>query len=105
SAYLDLNQDNNTKCKNIEGEGLVLLSMFPNPSDQDITISTLLTTSASLEIEFFDQTGRIAYKEVTPELPKGIHNFNIPFSKFEKGVYSVRINDGVSILLHKIIRY
>ncbi|MDA9986623.1 PKD domain-containing protein [Crocinitomicaceae bacterium] len=105
SAYLDLNQDNNTKCKNIEGEGLVLLSMFPNPSDQDITISTLLTTSASLEIDFFDQTGRIAYKEVTPELLKGIHNFNIPFSKFDKGVYSVRINDGVNSLLHKIIRY
>jgi hypothetical protein len=105
SPYLDLNQENNTKCKNIEGEGLVLLSMFPNPSDQDITISTLLTTSASLEIEFFDQTGRIAYKEVTPELLKGIHSFNIPFSKFEKGVYTVRISDGESNLINKMIRH
>ena len=105
SAYPDLNQDNNTKCKNIEGEGLVLLSMFPNPSNQDITISTLLSSSASLKIEFFDQTGRLAYKEHTPELISGIHSFKIPFSKFEKGVYTVRISDGESNLINKMIRH
>lgn len=105
SAYPDLNQNNNTKCKNIEGEGLVLLSMFPNPSNQDITISALLSSSASLKIEFFDQTGRIAYKEVTPELLKGIHSFHIPFSKFEKGVYTVRISDRESSLINKMIRH
>ena len=105
STYLDLNQENNVNCKNIEGEGLVLLSMFPNPSDQDITISTLLSAAASLEIEFFDQRGRIVFKEITPELLKGIHNFNIPFSKFEKGVYTVRISDGESSLIHKMMRH
>tara|TARA_B100001287_G_scaffold275443_1_gene283056 strand:+ start:268 stop:3504 length:3237 start_codon:yes stop_codon:yes gene_type:complete len=105
SAYPDLNQENNTKCKNIEGEGLVLLSMFPNPSNQDITVSTLLSSSASLKIEFFDQTGRLAYKEQTPELISGIHSFSIPFSKFEKGVYTVRISDGKSSLVNKMIRH
>ena len=105
SAYPDLNQENNTKCKNIEGEGLVLLSMFPNPSNQDITISTLLSSSQSLKIEFFDQTGRLAYKEQTPELISGIHSFSIPFSKFEKGVYTVRISDGESSLINKMIRH
>ena len=105
STYLDLNQENNINCKNIEGEGLVLLSMFPNPSDQDITISTLLSAAASLEIEFFDQRGRIVHKEITPELLKGIHSFNIPFSKFEKGVYTVRISDGESSLIYKMMRH
>ena len=57
------------------------------------------------KIEFFDQTGRIAFKEVTPELLKGIHSFNIPFSKFEKGIYTVRISDGESNLINKMIRH
>ena len=105
SAYPDLNQENNTKCKNIEGERLVLLSMFPNPSNQDITISTLLSSSASLKIEFFDQTGRLAYKEQTPELISGIHSFSIPFSKFENGVYTVRISDGEISHIKKMIRH
>jgi hypothetical protein len=43
STYLDINQENNTKCKNIEGSGFALVSVYPNPTDEDITISILLS--------------------------------------------------------------
>ena len=77
------------------------LSKAPTTRDPQETQAS----SASLKIEFFDQTGRLAYKEQTPELISGIHSFSIPFSKFEKGVYTVRISDGESSLINKMIRH
>jgi hypothetical protein len=104
STYLDINQDNNTKCKNIEGSGFALVSVYPNPTDEDITISILLSETSSIYVELYDQTGRMVYNKLNEEMEPGIHDFNMPFSTFESGIYSLRVFDGNLSRVEKIIK-
>ena len=59
SGYLDVDVSNNIICKNIEGSGLVVLPIYPNPTEDDITVSILLTESSPLRVELVDQSGRL----------------------------------------------
>ncbi len=104
--YLDIDFSNNTACKNIEGSGLVVLPIYPNPTEEDITISILLTEASPLRIELVDQSGRLIFNQYYAEkLETGIHNIQLPFSSLQKGIYHVRVSDESSTLLEKIVRY
>ena len=101
----DVNPNNNTTCKNIESTGLIVLPIYPNPTEDDITISILLTESSVLNIELVDQSGRLIYSQNNPEgLEPGIHNIQLPFSQLNKGIYYVRVSDDATTLLEKIVR-
>ena len=101
----DVNPNNNTTCKNIESTGLIVLPIYPNPTEDDITISIVLTESSVLNIELVDQSGRLIYSQNNPEgLEPGIHNIQLPFSQLNKGIYYVRVSDDATTLLEKIVR-
>jgi len=105
-GYLDVDFSNNTACKNIEGSGLVVLPIYPNPTEEDITLSILLTETSTVHIELIDQRGRMVLNQKqTENLEAGIHTFRLPFSELNKGVYFVRVSDGNTTLLEKIVRY
>ncbi|MDB4649191.1 PKD domain-containing protein [Crocinitomicaceae bacterium] len=103
STYLDINQENNTKCKNIEGSGFALVSVYPNPTDEDITISILLSETSNIYVELFDQTGRKVYKNKNIDLENGIHNFYLPLSLYDKGIYLMKISDGNKTEVKRIL--
>jgi len=103
STYLDINQENNTECKNIEGSGFALVSVYPNPTDEDLTISILLSETSSIYVELYDQAGRKVYKNMNDDLEYGIHNFHLPLSLYEKGIYLMKISDGNKTEVKKII--
>jgi hypothetical protein len=101
----DVNPNNNTTCKNIESTGLIVLPIYPNPTEDDITLSILLTESSILKIELVDQSGRLIYNQNNPEsLEPGIHKIQLPFSQLNKGIYYVRVSDDSTTLLEKIVR-
>lgn len=105
-GYMDLDLSNNRVCKNIEGIGLVVLPIYPNPTDEDITLSVLLTESSILHIELIDQSGRLIFHQSNAEkIEAGIHNIQLPFSRLQKGIYHVRVSDESTTLLEKIVRY
>jgi len=105
-GYVDIDFSNNTACKNIEGSGLVVLPIYPNPTEEDITLSILLTETSTVHIELIDQRGRVVLNEKqTEDLEAGIHTFRLPFSELNKGVYFVRVSDNTATLLEKIVRY
>tara|TARA_B110000285_G_scaffold235444_1_gene317190 strand:- start:1107 stop:4325 length:3219 start_codon:yes stop_codon:yes gene_type:complete len=102
----DVNPNNNTTCKNIESTGLIVLPIYPNPTEDDITLSILLTESSILNIELIDQSGRLIYNQNNPEsIEPGIHKVQLPFSQLNKGIYYVRVSDDITTLLKKIVRY
>ena len=105
SGYLDVDVSNNIICKNIEGNGLVVLPIYPNPTEDDITVSILLTESSPLHIELVDQSGRlIIIQDYTENLNPGIHKVVLPFSNLQKGIYHLRVSDSSTTLLEKIVR-
>ncbi|MDB4682748.1 PKD domain-containing protein [Crocinitomicaceae bacterium] len=102
----DVNPNNNTTCKNIESTGLIVLPIYPNPTEDDITISIVLTETSILNIELVDQSGRLIYNQNNPEsLEPGIHKVQLPFSQLNKGIYYVRVSDDATTLLEKIVRF
>ena len=105
-GYIDINTDNNTICKNIEGSGLVILPIYPNPTSEDITLSVLISEASILNIELIDQSGRqILNQEYTENFDAGIHEFLLPFSSLNKGIYHIRVSNSSEILMEKIVRY
>ena len=105
SGYLDVDLSNNIICKNIEGNGLVVLPIYPNPTEDDITFSILLTESSPLRVELVDQSGRlIIIHDYTENLNSGIHKVVLPFSNLQKGIYHLRVSDSSTTLLEKIVR-
>ena len=105
-GYLDVDISNNIICENIEGSGLVVLPIYPNPTEDDITVSILLTESSPLHIELVDQSGRlIVNQDYTENLDSGIHKIVLPFSSLQKGIYHLRVSDNNTTLLEKIVRY
>ena len=105
-GYMDIDFSNNTACKNIEGSGLVVLPIYPNPTEEDITLSILLTETSTVHIELVDQRGRMVLNQKqTENLEAGIHTFRLPFSELNKGVYFVRVSDDRSTLTKIIVRF
>ena len=105
SGYLDVDVSNNIICKNIEGSGLVVLPIYPNPTEDDITVSILLIESSPLRVELVDQSGRlILNQDYTENLDSGIHKIVLPFSSLQKGIYHLRVSDNSTTLLEKIVR-
>ena len=105
-GYIDINFDNNTVCKNIEGSGLVILPLYPNPTSKDITLSVLISQPSTLHIELIDQSGRkVLNQDYTENFDAGIHQFLLPFSSVNKGIYHIRVSNNSEILMEKIVRY
>jgi hypothetical protein len=46
----------------------------------------------------------MVYKNLNEEMEPGIHDFNMPFSTFESGIYSLRVFDGNLTRVEKIIK-
>lgn len=106
SEYVDVDVSNNIICKNIEGNGLVVLPIYPNPTEDDITVSILLTESSPLRVELVDQSGRlIVNQDFMENLNSGIHKIVFPFSNLQKGIYHLRVSNNRTTLIEKIVRY
>ena len=104
SPYLDLNQENNTKCKNIEGSRLVLLPVYPNPSAEDLTISVLASEISTIDVAIKDKTGRVVYEIKSSQIETGISTYSIPFSQFSSGMYILSITDNNQSIVERVVR-
>ena len=104
SFYLDVNQENNTTCKNIEGSRLVLLPVYPNPSAEDLTISVLASEISTIDVAIKDKTGRVVYEIKSSQIETGISTYSIPFSQFSSGMYILSITDNNQSIVERVVR-
>lgn len=68
-----------------------LISIFPNPVDQILTISIGANQSDKLRIELFDFSGRLS-KIVEMEVSRGKSSFEFRMNDLVSGMYSFRIS-------------
>lgn len=105
-GYEEIDLNNNLLCKNIEGTGIVLLPLYPNPTDKNIEISILITESSPLQIEVINEQGQLLFqRNQATILESGIHRFNIPFSEYSRGIYYIKIGAKNTVILEKVIRF
>jgi PKD repeat protein len=94
---------NNISCLNTEGENFVLLPIYPNPTNDDITYTFILAEEATLKTSLTDETGRIVMEQ--SELHSaGLHTQLLSMRNLSAGVYYFHISDGNSAKTVKILK-
>lgn len=91
---------NNTVCNDIEGERVILLPVYPNPIDDVVNISLLVSVSSDVSIDLYDSRGRLV-KSVLPSisLEPGVFSYNVNLSQVNAGAYFLRMttSDGTNV--------
>jgi PKD repeat protein len=94
---------NNISCLNTEGDNFVLLPIYPNPTNDDISYTFILSEEATLETSLTDETGRIVLEQ--SELHSaGLHTQILSMRNLSAGVYYFHISDGNSAKTVKILK-
>ena len=94
---------NNIACINTEGENFVLLPIYPNPTNDDISYTFILSEEATIKTSLTDETGRIVMEQ--SELHSaGLHTQILSMRNLSAGVYYFHISDGTSAKTVKILK-
>lgn len=87
--------DNNKVCKNVEGESIVLLPVFPNPIYKDFVVRIYLTNPAEVFLSLDDDRGRSAQvMENGNVLQSGYYEYVVDADKLAEGTYFVNLRSG-----------
>ncbi len=96
--------DNNKVCKNLVGEAVVLLPIYPNPASNQVTIEMLITLDADVSLELLDARGRLI-KTILPtqSLASGLYTYDVDISQIQAGTYFVRMRNGDVDVVNKLM--
>jgi hypothetical protein len=87
-----------TGINNTLNANLSVLSAFPNPASDELSISYALNTSSNVEIEIYDMTGKLISTTKLGKLEVGNHKSQLDISNLNSGLYmySVKLEDAKS---------
>jgi len=86
----DENSDNNSKCA-VTGTTFELYSVYPNPFNDQITVSFNLPLEEVYNLRIHDALGKTVYKTENQNGFKGYNKLTIPTLTFNKGIYAISI--------------
>jgi PKD repeat protein len=103
SGQQEDNLSNNTVCKDIEGERVILLPVYPNPIDDVVNISLLVTVTSDVSIDLYDSRGRLV-KSLLPSisLEPGIISYDVNLSQLNAGAYFLRMTTSDGTVVEKL---
>lgn len=78
-------------------------SVMPNPSTQNILVSTTLEKADNIQFEVYDMMGKLWYQHQT-RAAQGLHQSIIPVEKLPAGTYVLKMRMGQSITAQKIVK-
>jgi agmatine/peptidylarginine deiminase len=70
------------------------VNCYPNPANENITISFTLNTSQTVGISFTDQEGKVVRQPEKRYYSKGSHNVSFAVANLTSGVYFYTLNSG-----------
>jgi len=79
------------------------INIFPNPTSGIINISYYSDNSKSINLKFFDLTGREMKKQFIEALP-GLNNFTVNIENFTSGIYFLKLTDEKESVIKKIVK-
>jgi PKD repeat protein len=96
---------NNTICKNLETDGVVLLPIFPNPGNSFLDIQLFAPSAQNISLNLYDMQGRMIYTYSENELlSAGVHSINIPTQQLSSGSYLLRLSDAIGSQIRKWVK-
>ncbi len=80
-----------------------ILSAFPNPFNNQTTITFSLIETARIDLGLYDTAGRLVRKLAQKKCEKGVHRIVINKNELSTGIYFVRLESGDSSSSLKIL--
>ena len=94
---------NNISCLNTEGGNFVLLPIYPNPTNDDINYTLIVSDESTINTSLTDETGRIV--QSSNELfASGLYTSTLSMRNLCAGVYYFNISDGVTSKTVKVLK-
>ncbi len=90
--------------KNIPADNMVMISCYPNPSVNEVSIQYYLYQPANVTIQLTDITGKTIYIQKVPHAEKGLFNTEADLSGIAAGNYLLSITAGDKIYSKKLVR-
>ncbi len=100
---IETEMSNNISCLNTEGGNFVLLPIYPNPTNDDVTFSFILSEKSNITTSLTDETGRIVMEQSELHLA-GMHTQLLSMRNLRASVYFFHISDGTSAKTLKILK-
>ncbi len=94
---------NNIACLNTEGENFVLLPIYPNPTNDDITYTLVVSEESTITMSLTDETGRIVQSS-TELFASGLHTPTLSMRNLRAGVYYFQMSDGLNSKTVKVLK-
>ncbi len=94
---------NNISCLNTEGGNFVLLPIYPNPTNDDITYTLIVSEESTISTSLTDETGRIVQSSIGL-FASGLHTPTLSMRNLSAGVYYFHISDGVTSKTVKVLK-
>lgn len=88
---------------NKSGDGLELLSITPNPSRDVIMITFHVPDINPVEINLYDNLGRLVLREVPVMTIPGIQILDIPVRHFPSGIYHLALQRGKTVSAKSLV--
>jgi hypothetical protein len=85
--------------------GIDDLNLYPNPTQDNVTLNIRLNKKVTININVVDIQGRLLYNNTKNDLFQGNQAINIPLSNLDSGIYFVKIEvDNKLVSTEKLIK-
>ena len=94
---------NNSVCLNIEGERVILQPIYPNPIDDIMHLSLLVSVSSEVSIELMDSRGRLVKSILSNiTLEPGVFSYDVSLAQVNAGAYFLRMTTSDGEVVEKL---
>ena len=93
NQVMDAVISNNENCKTISNAS-VIYSLYPNPTNNSITLPINATKEKSIFISIYDMYGKLIQEDLSFLLKIGFNRITIDFTSFAAGNYVLKITEG-----------
>ena len=102
---LDEELANNTSCRNVENDGVILLPLYPNPGNDFLEVNVFVPQAQDFELGLYDIQGRLIYKYSENEvITDAVKLINIPTQELSSGSYLLRLSDVTGTQIRKWVK-
>ncbi len=88
----------------LQSENDLLINIFPNPFSEKIQIELNLDKFSKAKIEILDLSGSVVSSNLKSEINENKIIYEWNSKAFSKGVYFVKINNGINVFIRKILK-
>ena len=100
----DENPANNKLCEALDLSTFQILDIYPNPSNELITLPLIIPEQKNLNISIYDANGKVVKSAYSGNIDKGLQLITINIIDLNSGFYGCKIEYGNEIFVKKFIK-